>query len=411
MSCRPLVLCVIVAALVASCARTAPGYLPTASPAHQETMPVQASEVVAPTTGPLRTSIAQPGIRPPNIVCLATKQGFPSGARGTLVLGTLEDDLLLLDLDTQERNSLVRPNKGHPSALNAPLASPDWMHFAFQDDQRSAVGGDGSRTLRVVDSTGKDIINTPWDPEWGDTTGWISNSVLALTAPGSPNTTIVARDVFAGVDTVLALDFPDLNTIEPIPWYFAQPLAAFDPSLTRAVYAGNEHAYVLWDLHGEQALWSVSADWSPEYPVWSPDGAYFAVVADWLGTSGRSKLLVVSREGVVERAIDSNWEDSRGPYAFGNPAWDPTSSRIAFDVIFKSRPISNRVSSVAVLDIETGSITDYCQEVAYSFKPVWSPDGRYIAGSTGIIVDTEAGSAYRLEGELFPFAWLGQPDG
>ncbi len=220
----------------------------------------------------------------------------------------------------------------------------------------------------------------------------------------------MARDVFAGVDTPLVIDFPNLNTIDPIPWYFAQPLAAFDPSLTRAVYAGAEHAYVLWDLPEERALWSVPADWPAEYPVWSPDGEYFAVVADWWGTSGRSELIVVSREGDVKRTIASNWEDARVPYAFGSPAWDPTSSRVAFDVIFKSRPISNRVSSVAVLDIETGLVTDYCQEVAYSFKPVWSPDGRYLAGSTGLIVDTVAGSAYRLEGELFPGAWLGQSD-
>ena len=287
--------------------------------------------------------------------------------------------------------------------ITRPSTSPDWRYFAFLDDRRGVAGGDGSRTLRVIDATGKDVVHTAWNPDWGTVSGWVNASTVAITLDRGAGPAMVARDAFAQTDTEHILNYPGLNMLDRIPWYRAQPTAALDPSQTRAVYAAHPTAYALWGIPEQRVLWTLKTDLPREYPVWSPDGEQFAVVAN--SFDERSELLVVSRDGILHSAVSSDWSDPRAPFGFGSPRWDPASTRIAFDVLFLGE-YDRGGSSVAVLDTSTGQVTDYCIEVPYSFGAVWSPDGRYLAGNSGFVVDLVDKVAFPFGQGYHPIAWL-----
>lgn len=394
---------VLLAVCAHACGRSAPELTNPTALATQDVASATyagASQYKTPTP-PQRPTPTQDDQLPPIMDCVTFVEAH-SDAEGSMLVGTF-DGWQLLELRTQRITVLLREDQSTAYAENAPLTSPDWRYFAFQDDRRTASAGDGSRTLRVIDATGKDVVRTAWNPEWGTVSGWVNASTVAITLPWHPGPAMVARDVFAQTETEHALSYPDLNVIERIPWYREQPTASLDPSQTLAVYAAYPAAYALWDIPEQRTLWTLKTDLPREYPVWSPDGEQFAVVAD--SFDERSQLLVVSRDGVLRSAIDSEWNDPRRPYGFRSPRWDPTSTRIAFDVLFAGEDGLGH-TSVAVLDTRTGEVTDYCVDVPTRFNAVWSPDGRYLAGNEGLVVDLVDGVAFRL-GELsFPIAWL-----
>ncbi len=107
-------------------------------------------------------------------------------------------------------------------------------------------------------------------------------------------------------------------------------------------------------------------------PVWSaapsPDGrmwAYDSVTAD----SGEIDLFVRSPDGSVRRLTATPGDDA-------NPRWSPDGRLIAFNTTRWNR---NRWNDLAILDIETRSVSRFATGDECYGEQSWSPDGTRIA--------------------------------
>jgi Tol biopolymer transport system component len=119
-------------------------------------------------------------------------------------------------------------------------------------------------------------------------------------------------------------------------------------------------------------------------PAWSPDGRRVAftrnedVGESTLFTS--DDVFVMDSDGSDVRPVVSN-RDGR---SFGQPAWSPDGSHIAFvDGESVSSAVPSRLGRLTVVDVE-GSGAHPITDGSTDADPDWSPDGREIAFTRGV---------------------------
>ena len=193
---------------------------------------------------------------------------------------------------------------------------------------------------------------------------------------------------FTGEQEDIPFDFPDVYRYSPIP-IGSFPVSAYDPTLTRLVYAVEKPdgsvGYSLWDIaNHEEILFIHAPSWYA--PKWSPDGSRFIVVT-YVGDSmdTATELVVIDMNGNIEHITDLS--TIIYPHmGIGEYSWSPDGTRIAF--WFSADRWQDTYEELMVLDISTGAITNYCVQGRAGWNhtnaPLWSPD------STQIVIDSDA---------------------
>jgi hypothetical protein len=249
--------------------------------------------------------------------------------------------------------------------------------------------------------------------------GWLDQERLMVSIPYDPTFVLYSLrtiNPFTSEQEDIPFDFPDVYQYSPPPIGFS-PVSAYDPTLTRLVYAVEKPdrsvGYSLWDVEDHQEILFIDGpSWYP--PKWSPDGSRF-IVATYVGdsTDPPIELAVIDRDGTIEQITDLH---TYYPRTIGEYSWSPDGTQVAF--WFSGTWWQDAYEELMVLDISTGVITNYCVQGRARLKstnaPVWSPDSTQIAiqsyayGSDNqvIMVDIVQGHALQLTESRDALWWL-----
>ena len=132
-------------------------------------------------------------------------------------------------------------------------------------------------------------------------------------------------------------------------------------------------------------------------PTWSPDGTKLAFSG---GAGGITDLFVVNADGTGFRRLT---DDRFGDF---QPQWSPDGRTIAFATDRDSASFSLlrfKPWRIALLDLESGSISVLPGQTGLNLNPQWAPDGRsiaYVSDRTGtpnvFLYDLDARVHYQL---------------
>lgn len=292
--------------------------------------------------------------------------------------------------------------------------------------------------IGVASADGSSRLEMELPPDTFRVSHWLDNERLFMSRGGGKTTpfTAILLNPFTGEEQELPPDFPD---VYGPPWDGPAPSwengigdITYDRSLARAVYARfdyeeSRNGYVLWDMEQKRALAFLRSPYLFQTPKWSPDGSRFILVT--YGTSRavqplRPAFFAVSRDGISNQL--TRWDPDHQGLNITNYSWSPDGSKVAF---WYSRfdPFDERL---AILDVETGAVSDTCIQGDFgglgtqteefsgiSQTPIWSPDGRLILvenryaehKSQLILVDPLRGVSAKIGEDMMPIGWLTDP--
>jgi len=342
----------------------------------------------------------------------------------------------LLEVKTGRKMTLWE-NEG--VGLRSFEVSPERNWLAFM---RPSLNPGGSR-LVIMGSNGKQVQAIPWEDLWrafNGIAGWLDEERLLISRTSGkkydPNAdSMIVLNPFTGEQSELLPDYPDMAFIN-LDWYgigwwggYSHNGTVYDPSLSRVVYykyLGNQSwGLSLWDRQAKKELVFL-----PDYsfynrPKWFRDGSRFiASIPATLDRAGQSQtnLFLVSRDGEVRQLTDLGVYSAQ--YEVSGYEWSPDGRKIAFQLsVQTSQPYPDiypdsdpqSLNRLAVLDLETGLITDTCVPgVEYGQGDVvWSPDGDYVLFDSNdtkksrvYLVSIAQGFAVQIAENVFPVGWL-----
>jgi WD40 repeat protein len=299
--------------------------------------------------------------------------------------------------------------------------------------------------VEVHSSTGKLIKSIPMGKYWESFAGWLDNQnlIVVMEEPDLANYTpqpyilapikypreVRVINVFTGKMQSLASNYPNIDLANNGARWDLFGTTMYDPTLTRVIYPGPlnikvgevDNGYILYDIPEQKILAEIpNPSWTRYTPKWSPDGSYFIVMGKdefyLISITGKSTKLThmnplfdpITRKG---RNYDGIYYD-----------WSPDGKQVAMWLRedFKNQP------TLAILDIETGMITNTCILAGFDSDrhqnfpyPVWSPDGKYLVVSANyqadqniqghydvVLVDLEKKAAFKITSNMFPVGWL-----
>jgi hypothetical protein len=227
-------------------------------------------------------------------------------------------------------------------------------------------------------------------------------------------------ELYPGVPNLYISQYPfDPN------WQGFYPV--YDPNLTRAVYpALREQSMaspvVLWDLEQDQELAKlVTMDGHfGNKPIWAQDGSRFFMATYLIyHTSDADEFYSVSRDGVI-RQLTHFMDHFSASNIYNSYSLSPDGQLIAFWVETKSDKQTG--ARLAVLNINTGNVTNYCIENTspdITVLPIWSPDSKQLllnlpdpnndAQRYAVIVDMDNGWATKIIENWTPVGWMVSP--
>ena len=301
-------------------------------------------------------------------------------------------------------------------ASDFPLTSPDATRLALQEWQIRSEGGIKPARLSIIDASGRSVA-TDWNGAWGDVIGWVSDSDIVLAPQDSTDPTMHKFDLSERAEEPLPLGLPD-QALLGIDWYpqTRLPVAVLDGSGRFAVFysVGDPEpggSYVLWDLQTSQAIWETDPSWGT-LPTWDPQWQTIALsMSPWPeGSEGpAAEVLVLSRDGHSQTLTDFGGWYGGDDVQIGNVVWSPDSQRIAYYVGRRASPSESFLFRLAITQVAGGDTLVYCPLTDFRSRPHWSPEGRYLAISNGVVIDTLEETAYRVASDAEPIAWL-KPD-
>ncbi len=129
-------------------------------------------------------------------------------------------------------------------------------------------------------------------------------------------------------------------------------------------------------LDGSERLSLTSGPLIAALPRWSPDGthiAFFAWTGSWTSADSR-RIYVVEASGGAPRRLTT------GTRPEGDPSWSKDGRQIAFGSV-PGNSVAASGAVINVLDVATGKVSTVPGSQGF-FAPRWSPDGRYILGTS-----------------------------
>lgn len=308
------------------------------------------------------------------------------------------------------------------------------------DTERRVIG----KELVVASVDGKVLKTVPWEKRWMTLLGWLDNDRLMISydepVAGKMPVSFLALNPFTGESQVLRPDFPDSLDISStlFPYWGGWYGVMYDPGLTRATYprfideSRELYTYGVWDLTSDRlvsSLESIFANFTLAHdkfpiPIWSPDGSGF-VFQGLVPFSDHveQELYRVSLDGQIEQLTHLYskayiWESSY--------SWSPDGRYIA---MFIGPPLgaAYEKARLAVLDIQTREVTDYCLPITFGGEryrnmdvppaPIWSPDSNQLLvqdwyakdRSRVILVDITKGIAAQVAEDAEPVGWMATP--
>jgi hypothetical protein len=272
---------------------------------------------------------------------------------------------------------------------------------------------------------------------------WLGDDIAQFSMTVGRNETLVVRglNIHSGDLWEMNRDFPDMARRAQTAWDIDGTIIhkryqggdfLYDPTLKRVLYPKKDGMVVLYDTEKNVELASVQLKDGGLSPTWSPDG-HFVVITSRSGLNQGElgdEFFITSRDGPSFRQLTSIGNTHAGD-SIGSYSWSPDSSHIAF---WMKSPDKEEYS-LAVTDVTSGAITNYCiTGLAKSFsvnltpdsvsptllgvstgKPVWSPDGTKLLISqweaekksiSVILVDLPQQTAYPFQKDLEPIGWM-----
>lgn len=326
------------------------------------------------------------------------------------------------------------------------IVSPNKDLLAYKSVMFNAEGDLIRNELIIADTAGRRLKAISWEKEWLTTVAWLDNERLIINllltseeSFGKEPLTLIALNPFTDERQILKPDFPKFldrySILFPAwqGWYGV----VYDPTLNFAVYPylfGNDnemYTYALWDLSKQELVTSLEDTFaafsalSDRYPMphWSPEGSQF-VFEGMLETSNpmKSELYRVTVDGQVEQithlAPIANVQDS-------NFSWSPDGKHIAMFLNTWGTQDEEK-ARVAVLNMETLDVIDYCISLTYGGEgfggrdpssPVWSPDSKQFLVVDWykrdyqrlILIDIEKNTAVEIPENMEPVGWMVTP--
>jgi len=271
--------------------------------------------------------------------------------------------------------------------------SPDFTKIAYRNETLGQ--------LTIGEASGSVSLSIPWPATWQQIDGWLNDHQLIVdTSTTGEDHKLVLLDVDSQAQTELPSTFPDLIAFDPDPfwqWFNATKII-YDRTARTALYPGKSSgmgALILRSLPDEKIITELPGTISYGLtPIWSLDSQRTVIKGPASLLSAKPKedidstqeeLYLLDADGVTKQIthLTESWEE----VDFYQYSWSPDGTRLAFrfiagpydypDLYPTSRP--DLPGRLAVLDLESGMITDYCLPSGQSLAaPVWSPDGGYL---------------------------------
>ena len=324
-----------------------------------------------------------------------------------------------------------------PEKVNNIQVSPDGLNYAVDDK--------ADNNVKFYSANGQ-LIKTLPSGEYPYALGhWLNNKQIALeilqptgeTSYKYPIDQVIFNPFTGEQKRIISEQYPDIDQAnDRMFWEGANP-TEYDPLLTRVVYpAGikkdylgtSRIGYVLWDLENQVKLVEIVTGYFSATPKWAPDGSRFVINDSY----GDGEFYAVTRDGVVTQLSHLNPDiasDGSGMRYFSDLySWSPDGRYLAFWL--ESMQNSSIKGTFAILDTETGIVTDTCVSAGSEgynvprldgiyLSPIWSPDGKSVVTQANkhedrsyqsVLIDLEGGFAAVLEENKFPVGWLTDGD-
>ena len=392
-------------------------FLPTlaATTSKMPTSTMQPTKTIKPTQIKIRNT-STPSIPPPSILnytCIEIDPQLPTYAKlpGTLVLSGSTSYLL---------NFAKGSLKEIPGALGYGV-SPDgkWLSYVIYEESSNwlfiQAENESPRKLFALENELLFFRTVPWIDKQHIAVNKFTGRRAGYIPP------VVIINPFTGETQELPTDYPGYLYFDGLGGFnFGYASAVYDPSLNLVVYPESSTAayIVLYDRQVKKALAKIQGPNWGHLPLWFPDSLQFVIVTDLESTTDPSDKMdtwfSVSRDGYVRQL--THFQDYFKYTSIENASISPDGHYLAFWLEVRPGPVQGQ--RLAVMDMETFEVTDYCIPGAYEGiddnTPVWSPDSRYIAVTNfyevnsrqSILFDLQEEWAAYIGREEIPVGWL-----
>jgi hypothetical protein len=356
---------------------------------------------------------------------IAAEMPDDAGIGGILVMVDYRDQLAYLkNLHTGTQTLLPRTDNREFRGFDV---SPNRKWLAYTQE-KWLDAGILDRMLVIATADGHEQQNIPV-PAGLMVDEWLNNDYIVLSPTqwdGETINPITLLNPFTGQQQVLSPDYPDMYNFGFLLWgNYGSTRTIYDPTLECVLYpmfgTGDPSSafdgIVLWDIGAKKVLAELpTMDGYGKDPQWSPNGEQVVIVT--MNGSGLDEFISISRDGNIRRL--SSIADGYDSLILNHYSWSPDGDYIAFLMSNSSkRPFTDE--QFAILDTQTGHVTNYCHLGDYSSfsTPVWSPDGKQVViGSyvddlehvhSVILVDIGQGWAAQITESLTPVGWMVGP--
>lgn len=353
--------------------------------------------LVTSTSTPMITSSPGASLK---VLCVKIVPYFPPEVKpiGLLVLGGYgayavsgQPNPLLLDIETGDQHALASEADDQIGFVNV---SPNHQWFAYKNHSPQSE----TSQLMIATADGQIRQTLVWEEAWKAVIQWLDDERLLMEA--LPHV-LFWLNPFTGERQELPADYPGIYDIYPGPaWeeYSSIP-TIYNTTLSQVIYPKAQEGaagVALWDIQIGQEVTYVSGTVGFGYrPQWSPDEQLFVInnsmtpIRGADATARDQELYGLNQAGVIKRL--TNLTSAYSVVEFGHSEWSPDGRYLAFwleigplkyletysELSFAPEQLAWRL---AVLDMTTGTVVNYCLPAGYALAPlVWSPDSLHIA--------------------------------
>jgi hypothetical protein len=353
------------------------------------------------------------------------------GFEGILVFDSKDGSGETMNLATGEKRLL---NESENEYLDNFVVSPNREFLAFNKGVLDSEGENLVEDWLVIeDAYGKQQNYLPYNsyslyyPEDGDWRSfyWLNNQQLIIRQfVDLGMDSMLVLDPFTGTQQELVeegrIDWIDITAGTGVLW---DALKIYNSDLTWIVYPGytfddSKPSIILFDLQTNQIIANYRNFFysSLERPRWSPDNKEAAFVLSNYPSPWKHEIAIIKLDGQVNQlTFLSEIFEQVNILRFN---WSPDGQKIAFWLMDTSANLPPH--ELAIVNINTREVTNYCISGVGSNPPIWSPDGHQLLVASRnpipddysprvVLIDLVRGYAYQIAEGVVPAGWMVSP--